>query len=168
MPPTQKPGKSRQDYRTPPEFLRAVAREFHVAVWGYDLAATAENRVNLEMASVTYHLGPGSKIAENALAVDWSQLPGQDFCDMFLNPPFADIEPWVSKCARTVRRGRIFMLVPAAVGSNWYALHVHARAHVIAISPRLTFQGESAPYPKDIVLLEWSGVKGGFSTWRWK
>lgn len=28
--PRQKPGKSRQDYRTPPELLAAIEQEFHV------------------------------------------------------------------------------------------------------------------------------------------
>ena len=89
-------------------------------------------------------------------------------CDLFLNPPFADIEPWAKKCATTVRSGRVFLLVPASVGSNWYATHVHGRAHVVAISPRVTFVGQEQGYIKDLIIALYSGVRGGFSTWRWR
>lgn len=82
--------------------------------------------------------------------------------------PIADIEPWAKKSALHRHAGRTFMLVPASVGSNWYAEHVHGIAHVVALSPRLMFIGETNPYPKDLALLIWSSVCGGFSTWRWK
>jgi len=36
MAPRQKPGRSRQCYRTPPEFLRAVERAFAVERWCWD------------------------------------------------------------------------------------------------------------------------------------
>ena len=138
--PRQKPGKSRQDYETPSELIHAIGVAFG-ACFTVDLAANASN------AKAPHYLGPGSELGEDSLARDWSRFPG----DAWLNPPFAHMEPWAEKCATTVRRGRIFLLVPAAVGSNWYAAHVHGRAHVVALSPRAT-----------------SGVRGGFSTWRWE
>ena len=157
MVPVQKPGKSKQTYGTPPELLRAIERDFHVTRWACDLACDASNKI-CEMG-----YGSGSPFGTDSFQADWT-LAG----DLWLNPPFADIEPWVRKCATTVRVGRIFQLAPASVGSNWYASLVHGRAHVIAVSPRITFQGESSPYPKDIVILLWSAVRGGFSCWRWK
>ena len=157
MAPKQKPGKSRQDYGTPPEFLRAVERDFHVTRWACDLACDASNKV-CEMG-----YGPGSPFGTDSFQADWN-LEG----DLWLNPPFADIEPWARKCATTKRVGRIFQLSPASIGTNWYADIAHGRAHVVALSPRLTFQGETTPYPKDLMLLVWGAIKGGFSTWRWK
>ena len=160
--PQQNPGKSRQDYRTPQEFLRAVERDFHVLAWATDLAATSENRV------CQVHLGPGSERGEDALSVDWSTLPGESG-DRWLNPEFGNIEPFAEKCAaHREDGGRIFLLTPASVGTNWYADHVHGVAHVVALSPRLTFVGESCPYPKDLMLSVFGPVRGGFSTWRWK
>jgi phage N-6-adenine-methyltransferase len=155
--PQQKPGKSKQDYQTPPELLRAIERDFSVREWYCDLAADFQNRI------VTRFLGAGSEYGEDALAAAW---PSEG--DRWLNPPFANIEPWAAKCAANRNGGRTFLLVPASVGSNWYEKHVHGIAHVVALSPRLTFVGESTPYPKDIVLAVFGPIRGGFSTWRWK
>lgn len=155
--PRQKPGRSVQDYETPGELIHAIGVAFG-ATFSVDLAASARNR------KITRYLGPGSEYGEDSLAADWSKFSG----DAWLNPPFAHIEPWAEKCATTVRSGRIFLLVPASVGSNWYAAHVHGRAHVVAISPRVTFVDQEDPYPKDLVLAVFSGIRGGFSTWRWK
>jgi phage N-6-adenine-methyltransferase len=158
MAPKQKPGRSKQTYCTPIEFIHAIQRVFHVGAWAVDLAATAENRI------CPVHLGPGSARGENALLVDWGYIDG----DRWMNPPFENIEPWAKKAALHRKVGRTFMLVPASVGSNWYAEHVHGVAHVVALSPRITFVGETAGYPKDLMLLVWGAVEGGFSTWRWK
>ena len=159
MTPAQKPGRSRQDYQTPPELLRAIERDFHVGSWACDLAADAENSV-----SPNAHFGPRSPFGEDALAEDWGKITG----DLWLNCPYANIEPWVEKCSTAIRAGRIFLLIPASVGSNWYQAHVHGVAHVVAISPRVTFVGCEGPYPKDLVVAVWGPVRGGFSTWRWK
>ena len=157
--PRQKPGKSKQDVQTPPELLRAIERVFGVGGWVIDLAANEHNSVSLQW------LGPGAYDPyENSLAVNWSMWSG----DAFLNPPYADISPWVQKCLNTKRAGRIFALVPAAVGSNWYREYVDGSAHVVALSPRVTFVGHRDPYPKDLILAIYSAVRGGFSTWRWK
>jgi DNA (cytosine-5)-methyltransferase 1 len=156
--PAQKPEESKQDYQTPTSFIQAVVEEFcaHIAI---DLAANASN------TQCVIHYGPGAQRGyEDSLTVDWSTVSG----DCWLNPPFADIAPWAKKCATTERNGRIFLLTPASVGSNWYSNDIHGKAHVVALSPRLTFVGWKDPYPKDLMLSIFSGVRGGFSTWRWR
>jgi hypothetical protein len=158
--PKQKPGKSKQDYGTPAEFLRAVERDFHVAEWILDLAATLMNSVSRRA-----YFGPGSPWGEDALAQDWLSIAG----DCWLNPEFADINPWAAKChASRSRNGRIFQLTPASTGTNWYVDHVDGIAHVVALQPRIQFDGCPDPYPKDLVLSVYGPVRGGFSTWRWK
>lgn len=62
----------------------------------------------------------------------------------------------------------IFVLLPAATGANWYLRYVWNRAHVVQLTPRVTFTGHSSPYPKDLVLAVYSNVIGGVSAWRWK
>ena len=89
MTPRQRPGRSKQNYRTPPEFLRAVERDFGVREWAVDLAATAKNSV-----SEHAYFGPGSPWGRDSLEQDWTAIEG----DCWLNPPFARIAPWSSKC----------------------------------------------------------------------
>lgn len=162
MTPARKPGRSKQDYQTPPELLAAIKRDFSVGQWGFDLAANANNAV------CPWWFGPGSAHGENALEQDWGALNQWPGSDLWLNPPFSNIDPWSEKCSTSIRVGRIFLLVPASVGSNWYQAHVHGQAHVVATSPRVTFVGCEDPYPKDLVLAVFGPVRGGFSTWRWK
>lgn len=157
--PKQKPGKSEQTVGTPPEFLAAVRGRFGMIGW--DLAATADNSV----AGCFAYFGPGSLDGEDSLAQDW---PKAKLC--WLNPPFGNIAPFAAKACLESKRGvRTAMLVPASVGSNWFASYVFGKAAVLAIRPRLTFVGQKDPYPKDLILClygPWSPP--GFALWNWK
>lgn len=154
--PEQKPGRSKQDYGTPRAFLNAVENRF--GPLEVDLAATAQNaKAPTFIAS-----------EENSLAVDWVERFEGRNC--FLNPPFANIAPWAEKCAdfaHRARTGRIFFLTPASVGANWYAEHVHRKAYVISLQGRLTFEGESTPYPKDCILSVFGQQIQGSEVWKW-
>ncbi len=156
MMPEQKPGKSRQDYGTPPEMIRAVQRRF--GQLDVDLAAGEENRK-----------APRYVTKEtDSLSLDWEIDFPTENC--WLNPPFADIAPWAKKCAAYAKHGgpgRIFLLVPASVGSNWYAEHVHRKAYVIALQGRITFEGETSPYPKDCILAVYGSRIYGNEVWKW-
>lgn len=154
MAPTQKPGKSRQDYQTPTDFLNAVRRRLGIQGFTVDLAATEENAVCDEYFTE----------AINALKQGWSFA---GWC--WLNPPFKRIDPWVQKAYQESRRGgRIAMLVPAGVGANWWRDWVHGKAFVLLLNGRLTFVGETAPYPKDCVLLLYGpDIAPGYDVWQW-
>jgi hypothetical protein len=171
-------GKSKQDYSTPDEFIRAVNARFGDLT--IDLAATRDN-AKVHCGPAPVYIGPGSCLGGDSLAVKWSTLaPGR----WWLNPPFANIEPWVRKCAAkrpfptgiTTRNIQdpsfgIYLLIPASVGANWWATHVHNKARVHFLSPRLCFDGKN-PYPKDCALciypFEHSFVGVGYECWRWK
>jgi phage N-6-adenine-methyltransferase len=162
--PLQKPGRSKQDYATPRDFLDAVKLKFGVKTWAWDLAATRDNSV----CGYPNYYGPDRTPVEcrDSLSCDWTKLRG----DLWLNPPYADIEPWAEKCATSTVYSfkpprRIFLLVPASVGSNWWADHVHGKALVVFPRPRLSFDGK-APYPKDTSLIVF-GEKPGYELWRW-
>lgn len=181
--PRQKPGKSRQVWSTPWPFLDAVERRFGPIT--FDLAADLTNcRVRsfdaakllgggqavLPRAFAKCYYGPSSEFGVDALAQDWRQLSG----NLWLNPEYADIGPWAKKCSESaaydsrMKRAparRIFFLVPASVGSEWFAEYVFDAAHVIFPRPRLSFDGK-APYPKDTCLAVY-GEKPGVSLWRW-
>lgn len=153
--PAQKPGLSKQDYATPPEFMNAVKLRFGIPAFAYDLAASRENTKARHFFCEE----------QDSLKQDWMRLRG----DLWLNPPYAHIAPWAEKCAASRPHGierRIFFLVPAAVGSNWFAQHVDGKALVLLLNGRISFDGK-APYPKDCILAVF-GMKPGYEVWPWK
>lgn len=147
--------KSKQDYGTPWEFIRAV-EEFHKEEITFDLAADQSN------AKAKFYF----TIQNDALKQTWHKISGL----LWLNPPFADIAPWAEKCFLESEKGaRVLMLVPASVGTNWYADFVHRKALVTFIRPRLTFVGAPDPYPKDLMLCYFSrGFMPGYQIWKWQ
>lgn len=153
--PMQKPGRSKQDYGTPRALIKAVEKRFGALAW--DLAATAENAKAPEFLTEE----------EDSLGIAWHALEPSGL--LWLNPPFARIEPWAAKCAAEMRKGaRILFLTPASVGSNWFIDHVLPNASVYALAPRLTFEGCSDPYPKDCILSVFDNSFIGFHAWRWR
>jgi hypothetical protein len=160
--PRQRPGASKQDYETPDEFVRAVERLVGIAGQGFavDLAATEANSKG--QTCITPEA--------DSLVVNWLRLPSASegrWC--WLNPPFAHLEPWVAKCAYARRNGlRIACLLPAGVGTNWFAAHVAGQAMVLFVRPRLTFVGHDDPYPKDLILCLYDGPRVGYAPWVWK
>ena len=155
---------SKQDYGTPWEFIRACEARFGRLV--ADLAAHPEN------AKHETFLRP----EQDSLSIEWAKwFPTGT---LWLNPPFVDIAPWAAKCAdeSTRRHGLILMLTPASIGTEWFQAHVHRKALVIGLAPRMIFDG--APinpktgkpdgYPKDLMLSVFGFGANGFDTWRWK
>lgn len=164
--PAQRPGQSKQDYATPREFLTAVLVKWNLPRFSFDLAANRSNTV-AESWFGTYSEGNSS----DSLVEDWSLY--QRGHALWLNPPFANIEPWVRKCrdwgrfrAAAETDGKLFLLTPASVGANWFQCHVHDIARVYFLSPRLSFDGKN-PYPKDCILSVFGEVPG-YECWRWK
>lgn len=153
--PTQKPHRSEQSVQTPREFLDAVERRFGPIV--LDLAADAHNRAaEMWFDERLDALSSDQRWTEGEAGVRW------------LNPPYSDIAPWAEKAAwQSTTTHPVLMLVPASVGSNWFAEHVHGKAMVLALSPRITFVGHRNAYPKDLILC-WFGGFRGFDIWRWK
>ena len=159
MAPQQKPGKSRQDYSTPPEFLQALKNRLGIPYFECDLAASIGNSV----APLMYTEEDNSLDPANS----WKFGSGWSFC----NPPYADIRPWVRKAFEESRKGaHVVMLVPASVGSNWWSNWVHRGAMVWFLNGRLTFVGETAPYPKDTAVLLYAPhiLEGGYTVWNWR
>lgn len=157
--PQQKPGRSKQDYQTPPEFLTAVKNRLHIGDFDWDLAATDENKV------CPCHHGPGSVFGEDALRVAWRHDDGW----MWLNPPYADIKPWVQKAASESQQGaHIAMLVPASVGANWWKAHVVNESYQLFLNGRIKFIGALDYYPKDCALLLYTPfIRSGNAIWSW-
>lgn len=160
MMPEQKPGRSKQDYRTPPEFLDAMVKRLHVNHFSVDLAATEQNKV------AGMHYGPGSTLGEDSLLQPWNLHGG--WC--WLNPPYADIRPWVEKAHdESLKGAKIAILIPASVGANWWADYVEKSCYQLFLNGRITFQGCTTPYPKDCALLLYTPfIRSGNAVWDWR
>lgn len=160
MTPPQKPGRSKQDYGTPPEFLEAVKRRLGIKRFDCDLAASKENAVAHPFFTAEF----------SALQPDCSWKIGCGW--NWLNPPYADIEPWVKRACQEYesRNVRTAVLIPASVGSNWWREWVHLRATVLFLNGRITFVGCEDPYPKDCALLlyAYQSYMPNYSIWTWK
>lgn len=150
-------GRSKQDYGTPWAFIRAVEARFGPLT--FDLAATAANR------KAPLHWGPDVGI--DSLTRNWAEA--HPIGNLWLNPPFANIEAWAMKCATegTDRRGLLLFLTPASIGTDWFSRHVERNAVVLGLAPRLTFESTTDPYPKDLMLSIFGYGLTGFGTWRW-
>ena len=159
--PAQKPGKSKQDYSTPKDFIDAVEKLFGPLAWDLACGETNNKAPNFYTEE------------DDSLSQDWTKLEG----NLWLNPPFGKIAPWAKKCASSISCGkRILLLTPASVGSNWFRDYVYDKAlTVFALNPRLSFDGK-APFPKDCILSIYSekddeygmGNTLGFKIWTWK
>lgn len=155
--PKQKPGASRQDYETPPDFMHAVERRFGKVT--FDLAASPHNA----KAKQFFALENGV----NALMQDWRDPKLGKV--RWLNPPFENLGDWASKCATECRWLPVWtlLLTPASIGSLWYARYVLRRAHVDGVS-RIKFVGETQSYPKDLSLSAYGYGVSGHGFWQWR
>ncbi len=162
--PEQKPGRSRQDYATPWDFIDAVVRRFGPIVC--DLAASSENTKADEFYNEQI----------DSLSKHWAQSYPEG--NLWLNPPFADIAPWAAKCAAESiqRRGFILLLTPASIGTDWFAAHVNRKAMIFGLSPRIQFDGVAPNpktgkidgYPKDLMISVYGAGFNGFDVWKWR
>lgn len=179
--PRQKPGRSRQDYGTPWEFLNRVKDLLQISHFSLDLAATRANSKGSGTRGTWDNRYYDIEYDSLKRVGDW--MTGEGPYDWaWLNPPFGNIAPWVKKAWHESGMGaQIAVLVPASVGSNWWRDWVHMKAEVIFLNGRITFEGETAPFPKDCALLlygrhrdsgDWNRADDGrrmcYSVWNWK
>lgn len=145
-------GASKQNYGTPQPLIEAVERRFGKLV--FDLAAEPEN-TKCERYFTEQ---------QDSLVQDWTEC-GEGL--LWLNPPFGNIAPWAAKCRAEMIRGcRIAFLVPASVGSNWFAVSVFGCASIQFLRGRLSFDGKN-PFPKDCMLAVY-GEEFGCAVWNWR
>lgn len=162
--PRQKPGKSKQDYGTPDDFLGSTLLRLGIDKFDCDLACRRDNRIPCARTGLYFP-------EVDSLAVPWPTKGWN-----WLNPEYADIRPWAQKCAEQWlgRDVRTAFLVPASVGSEWWYEYVHDVALALFLRPRLKFKGMKPnpktgkidPYPKDLALILY-GEEPGYDSWRW-
>ena len=146
-------GRSRQDYGTPRELLDAVRTLF--GPLAFDLAASPDNAVSSRYFTA----------ADDALAHKWAAITCRPGEYLWLNPPFAHIEPWVKKCV--AESARVLLLVPASVGADWWRDYVHQRGRVSFLNGRVKFVGATDYYPRDCALVSYADTPR-YDVWSWR
>lgn len=156
-------------YRTPPELLCAIRRDFGLA-FTLDAAADESNAT-----AADYLAGPHGSARECAcgLCAPWE---GTVWC----NPPYSHVEPWVRKA--TFEHGcdpgtKIAMLLLADTSTRWFA-EAAASAETYLLTPgRVSFLDPSTGQPArgnriGSVLFIWrrGSVRrcGQISLWNWR
>lgn len=154
---------SKQNYQTPPDFMDAVKQRFGPIA--FDLAADETNKQAERFYSID----------DDSLSQDWVSLSWElpQYSVIWLNPPFKNIPLWAKKCAESGPRlapDRVLLLLtPASVGSNWFRDHVVSVGHSLLLNGRITFVGETHPFPKDCQLAVYSReCNTGISIWKWR
>lgn len=158
--------ESKQDHATPHVLVGAIGRQFE-ASFDLDLAATAENA----------KCGRFITAEEDALKVDWmarlhdGETEEHEFfrdqhLAAWLNPPFRGVEPWMEKCQEESEKGcRIVSLTLASLGTGWYRSQVEGRALSLVLRKRVTFLGNTQPFPKELMITLWGFGMTGFGFW---
>jgi hypothetical protein len=137
--------------------LQAVTRKFDVS-FTHDMACTREDCV----APQGVHYPD-----QDALACAW---PVGGVC--YVNPPYAKASAF-ARVASESPHCRTLMLVPASVGTAWFAEYVHGHALVVFLRPRLTFlQPDGTPMlqgiNRDLMLLAYGWQPGVYVCEDWR
>ena len=157
---SSKDDKKKQAAGTPWEFIAALGERFGTPV-DFDLAALKVN------AKADSFFSP----EDDSLKQDWRDLRtsgGKRVKLAYLNPPYADIDPWAAKLVecRWLKRWTV-ALWPASFSCRWWNDRLVGKVQIDAI-PRMKFIGQKDLYPKDLAIaIAGFGVVGsGFWDWR--
>lgn len=145
-------GSTESDYRTPPEMIRALSKEFEFEL---DAAASNENKI----AEVWMGPDAPTKAYRNGLgSVPWAECTTSGA--VWLNPPYSKklglpIEPWIARAAVEGTETTMVALLPAAVQTKWWLMYVqghgedhHCASEVRFFPHRVSFlspQGKQLP-----------------------
>lgn len=169
--PTMSRHQQHPEYVTQADFIAAVERRFGAIAW--DLAATAKSSKGSQ--------GFFSR-DDDALTCSWERARAA--CKMtkkggtigWLNPPYGKevkstgIGPWMAKVYAETRASgfEVVTLTPTSTG-QWFYRNVWNKADVIFLTGRLTFEGETTPYPKDCMVCRYGDrAIGGVYLWDWR
>jgi len=158
---------SKQDYGTPPEFIKAIEKRFGKIT--FDLAAHSKNYKNDNYFSLEKE--------QDSIKLNWPN--GLNW----LNPPFSprpespyDLHNWTKKCKDEIVDNDVttLLLTPAAVGTNWFRDNVIGFADVYFLNGRLKFLHEDGQEPTgvqiDMMVSHYHNAKSkkGIFVWDWR
>lgn len=161
--------KGEQSYTTPPELVQFLERRFGVDLI-LDLAASKGN------ARCPVYITESMDLA--AGGIDWGVRLDEAIIDLdapqrtaaaWLNPPFKKAAPFMGRCAEASKKGaKIITLTLSSLGTDWYEEHVKPYAMSFILRERVTFVGQPADYPKELMVsLFGFGMTGlGWLSWK--
>lgn len=119
-----KPGLSRDDWRTPPEVLERVRR---VAPIGLDPCTGIENPTGASIFAVAPGAWPADEPLPWSARIDGFSFPWSMHCPegelVWVNPPYSrgNLGPWTARCRTEAMGGaEIIALVPADPSTDWW------------------------------------------------
>ena len=131
--------RGNSERETPQWFFDHYDREFHL---GLDVCATTKTRKSVLFFSKK----------QNGLRRKW-------FRNVWLNPPYSEIEPWCAKAWKYAQTGKgvVVALLPVWPTAPWfkkYAVHGHMRL----LTTRVSFVGEKGSAPFDLMIVVWTAT----------
>ena len=95
-------------------------------------------------------------IHNNGLLTDWVEESYEHNGKIFLNPPYSNVQPWITKAIAAAEDGcTIILLLKHDSSTKWYMQLCEAGAHFLPIHKRLRFNCKSAAaFPSVLVVLE--------------
>lgn len=89
-----------------------------------------------------------SNFENDGLSIDWLHRT-------YVNPPYSDPYPWVSKAIEESKKGKtIAMLLPVDTSTKWFRMLIEANAHIFYHHGRLSFNGSPPRFASMLVILE--------------
>ena len=124
---------------TPKWFFDHYDREFHL---GLDVCATTKNKKCVRFFTK----------AENGLRRKW-------FSNIWLNPPYSEIEPWCEKAWEYARTGKgvVVALLPIWPTAPWFKKYA-SHGHIRLLTRRVRFVGEKSKAPLDLMIVVWTAT----------
>ncbi len=154
--------KPSDERRTPRDFFRRMDATYH---FDLDICATARNH------QTEAWVGPGSWIAEDALAEDccWADLGSV----VWMNPPYSQLPVWLAKASTEAQAHRellVVCLLPSNTSARWWHTWIWDQPRgawrpqvrmVVFVDKRLVFgpHTTSAMWPS--VVVQFGGWFGG-------
>lgn len=157
---------SPQGYRTPPELLAAVEKRFGKIT--FDLACTSADCV----AEYGFMIDTGF----DAFVEPWCRAIGDGLG--WCNPPWKDAGRYARLAAES--GCRVLLNTQLAPDANWYAEHVHGKALVLALNPRVPYlnpdgtpacvdkRGKALGINRPAMIAAYGFGVVGFEPWRWQ
>lgn len=151
----------KQNYGTPQDFVDWVGYRFGLDLV-LDLAADFNNKKCFGYISEE----------RDSLTLDWkaeilSMQPYAAYASKrtlagWLNPPFKQNPAFAKKAHHEKVNGAKFAtLTLSSLGTNWFKDHFKNNALNFILEDRMIFEGETQPYPKELMLSIWgTGMNG--------